>query len=140
MCNLCCRYSNYQNHHYGNRQQNWQRNQRFKRNRTDSGLDVEETKTKSAKKKKKPLSLNIPSKRGWTSEEAEAALAVEKDCNKRFKNISLLIKFPDLELSKDIVAQFHSAIENVHFQQPSAPRFCFVTLKVSVRNIKSYGY
>lgn len=90
-----------------------------------------EPKTKSSKKKKKPLSLNNPNRRTWTSEEAEMALAVERECNKRIKNQSLLIKFPDLELNKDIVAKFHPAIENVHFQQPSAPRFCFVTLQDS---------
>lgn len=44
------------------------------------------------------------------------------------KNNSLIIKFPDLELNKEIVASFHSGIENVHFQQPSTARFCFVTI------------
>lgn len=129
------RYNNYQNHHFGSRPQNWQRNQRYKRNRIDSGPE-EETRTRSNKKKKKPLSQNIPSKKDWTPQEAEMALAVEKECNKRCKNQSLLIKFPDLELNKEIVAKFHPAIENVHFQQPSAPRFCFVTLQVSTRIFK----
>lgn len=123
-------YNNYPREHFGNRPQNWRKNPRYKRTRLDSG-DQNEPKTKSSKKKKKPLSLNIPSKKEWTMQEAEMALAVEKECNKRSKNQSLLIKFPDLELNKEIVAKYHSAIENVHFQQPSAPRFCFVTLKES---------
>lgn len=131
---------NYESHHYGNRQPHWQRNQRYKRNRTETGIDLEEPRSKSAKKKKKPLSQNVPNRKGWTQEEAEKALNVEKELNKRFKNASLLIKFPDLELNKEIVAKFHSAIENVHFQQPSAPRFCFVTLKVSKRKLLFLGW
>lgn len=123
-------YNNYPREHFANRPQNWSRNPRFKRARLDS-CDQNEPKSKASKKKKKPLSLNIPSKKEWTIQEAEMALAVEKECNKRSKNQSLLIKFPDLELNKEIVASYHSAIENVHFQQPSAPRFCFVTLKES---------
>lgn len=97
-----------------------------------------EPKSKGPKKKKKPLSQNVPSKKEWTLQDAELALSVEKECNKRFKNQSLLIKFPDLELNKEIVSKFHPAIENVHFQQPSAPRFCFVTLNVSYRSDKIY--
>lgn len=57
------------------------------------------------------------------------ALKVERELNKRF-NQSLLIKFPDLELSKEIVAKFHPAIEDVKFHQPHAARSCFVTLTV----------
>jgi hypothetical protein len=113
----------------GNQQQNWQRNN-YKRPRPqDSPVDNIEPKSKNAKKKKKPLSQNIPSKKDWTLEEAEMALSVEKEYNKRYKNHSLIIKFPDLELNRDIVSKFHPSIENVHFQQPSTPRFCFVTLQ-----------
>lgn len=129
------RYSSYNSdhispNHYGSRQQqNWHRNQKYKRPRSELG-DTIEPKSKGPKKKKKPLSQNIPSKKEWTLQDAELALGVERECNKRSKNQSLLIKFPDLELNKEIVARFHPAIENVHFQQPSAPRFCFVTLNV----------
>lgn len=44
----------------------------------------------------------------------------------------MIIKFPDEDLNKDMVFKFHEAIENVHFQQPSNARFCFVTLKVII--------
>lgn len=88
------------------------------------------SKNKAVKKKKKPLSQNVPSKKDWTVEDAERALNTEKEFNKRFKNHSLIIKFPDIELNKEIVSNFHNAIENVHFQQPSTARFCFVTLQV----------
>ncbi|KAK4879506.1 hypothetical protein RN001_007652 [Aquatica leii] len=105
----------------------WQRNQSYKRTRPD-GNEVDHS--KSTKKKKKPLSQNVPTKKDWSIEEAECALATEKAYNKKSKN-ALIIKFPDHELNKEIVSQFHPAIENVHFQQPCTPRFCFVTLQES---------
>ncbi|XP_050310163.1 uncharacterized protein LOC126746097 isoform X3 [Anthonomus grandis grandis] len=86
-------------------------------------------KRSNSKKKKKPLSQNMPAKKDWTMEEARRALETEKDFNKRHRSPSLIIKFPDLELNRDIVSKFHPKIDNVHFQQPSTPRFCFVTLK-----------
>ncbi|KAL3282832.1 hypothetical protein HHI36_005995 [Cryptolaemus montrouzieri] len=80
------------------------------------------------KKRKKPLSQAVPAKRAWTDEEARMAIEVEKEYNKLFKNHSLKIKFPDQELNREIVSKFHKSIETVYFQQPSNPRFCFVTL------------
>ncbi|XP_076269305.1 RNA binding domain-containing protein painting of fourth [Rhynchophorus ferrugineus] len=84
---------------------------------------------KSIKKKKKPLSQNIPMRKDWSVDDAKRALDVEKEYHKRHKSQSLIIKFPDLELNRDIVSKFHSQIDSVHFQLPSNPRFCFVTLK-----------
>ncbi|XP_044751897.1 uncharacterized protein LOC123311859 [Coccinella septempunctata] len=81
-----------------------------------------------SRKRKKPLSQSVPAKRAWTDEEAQMAINVERDYNKLFKNHSLKIKFPDQELNRDIVSKFHPSIETVYFQQPSNPRFCFVTL------------
>ncbi|KRT86606.1 RNA binding protein, partial [Oryctes borbonicus] len=105
---------------------NWQR-PGYKRTRTESSDS--EPKSKSSKKKKKPLSQSLPSRISWTYEEAANALNLEKEYNKRSKSHSLIIKFPDAELNKEIVTKFNPAIENVHFQQPSTARFCFVTLK-----------
>ncbi|XP_044266207.1 protein painting of fourth [Tribolium madens] len=127
---------NYQQRRYpnqsfpGGQQQPWQRNN-YKRPRPQDSPHDSEPKSKTSKKKKKPLSQNVPSKKDWTLEEAEMALNVEKEYNKRYKNHSLIIKFPDQELNRDIVSKFHPTIENVHFQQPSTPRFCFVTLQES---------
>lgn len=73
----------------------------------------------------------MTSKKDWTMEDAQKALDVERDFNKRHKSPSLIIKFPDLELNREIVSKFHPKIESVHFQQPSTPRYCFVTLDVS---------
>lgn len=79
-------------------------------------------------KKKKPLSQNVPTKREWTIDDAKRAINVEMEFSKRFKRNSLMIKFPDIDINKEIVSKFHTAIENVHFQQPSTARYCFVTL------------
>ncbi|CAG9832057.1 unnamed protein product, partial [Diabrotica balteata] len=86
---------------------------------------------KLAKKKKKPLSQVVPQKRDWSLAEARKALEVEKECNKNSKRQGLIIKFPDIELNRDIVSNFHSSIDSVHFQQPSTPRYCFITLRES---------
>nr|XP_023013404.1 uncharacterized protein LOC111503349 isoform X2 [Leptinotarsa decemlineata] len=93
--------------------------------------DSEDYHKKNAKKRKKPLSQNIPQRKDWSVQDAKRALDVEKESNKRSKRQSLIIKFPDLELNREIVSNFHPSIENVHFQQPSTPRFCFVTLRDS---------
>ncbi|XP_018319476.2 uncharacterized protein LOC108732960 [Agrilus planipennis] len=94
--------------------------------------DTSDTRTKSQKKRKKPLSQNNPKRRDWSLDDVIKALSLEKELNKKCKNHSLIIKFPDHELNKDIVSGFHPSIESVHFQQPSTPRFCFITLKESV--------
>ncbi|XP_057661038.1 uncharacterized protein LOC130896758 [Diorhabda carinulata] len=94
-------------------------------------FDGNDAQKKLQKKKKKPLSQVVPQRRDWTMEEAKRALEVEKDCNKRSKRQGLIIKFPDLELNRDIVSNFHTSIESVHFQQPSTARYCFVTLTES---------
>lgn len=130
-----CRFTNLNQTFPGGQQQPWQRNN-FKRPRPQDSPNDTEPKTKTGKKKKKPLSQNIPSKKDWTLEEAEMALSIEKEYNKRYKNHSLIIKFPDQELNRDIVSKFHPSIENVHFQQPSTPRFCFVTLQVGQKKLK----
>ncbi|XP_060525874.1 uncharacterized protein LOC132701737 [Cylas formicarius] len=79
-------------------------------------------------KRKKPLSQNIPVRKEWAVEDARRALEVEKEFNKRQKSQSLIIKFPDIEVNREIVRKFNPKIDTVHFQQPSTPRFCFVSL------------
>lgn len=81
--------------------------------------------------KTKPLSQDIPIEKKWDLKQAEEALNIEKEYNKRYKIHSVIIKFPDPELNKEMVTKFHQAIEKVHFQQPSTPRICHVTLKES---------
>ncbi|KAJ8974361.1 hypothetical protein NQ317_001322 [Molorchus minor] len=99
----------------------------YGKRKPDNELDISK-KGIIIKRRKNRLSQNIPQRKDWSVADAIRALTVEKEYNKRNKSQSLIIKFPDLELNREIVSKFHSTIENVHFQQPSTPRFCFVTL------------
>nr|CAD7198788.1 unnamed protein product [Timema douglasi] len=91
----------------------------------------EETFTKSKANKRRPMSQSYPS-RPWNKEDAERALKEESSHMKGLRNQSLIIRFPDPELSKDIVKAFHPGIDNVHFQVPSGARYCFVQLAEDV--------
>ncbi|KAJ4445136.1 hypothetical protein ANN_06937 [Periplaneta americana] len=73
------------------------------------------------------MSQSYPS-RPWNKEDAERALKEEAVHMKGLRNKSLIIRFPDPEVSKDMVKGFHTAIDKVHFQVPSGPRYCFVQL------------
>ncbi|CAH2004241.1 unnamed protein product [Acanthoscelides obtectus] len=86
---------------------------------------------RGSKKKKKSLAQILPQRRGWSMEDAKKAIEIERECNRKARRFSLFIKFPDAELNREIVSSFHSAIESVHFQQPSTPRFCFVNISSS---------
>lgn len=82
-------------------------------------------------KQRKPMSQSYPS-RPWNREDAERALKIENEYNKTVKAQSLIIKFPDPDLNKDIVREFHPDIQNIHFQSPSGPRYCFIQMAESV--------
>ncbi|XP_034942457.1 uncharacterized protein Pof [Chelonus insularis] len=82
-------------------------------------------------KQRKPMSQNYPS-RPWNLEDAQSALKVENEYNKTVRAQSLIIKFPDPDLNKDIVREFHSGIQNIHFQSPSGPRYCFIQMAEDV--------
>ncbi|GLV38798.1 Painting of fourth [Carabus blaptoides fortunei] len=120
------------NYYDGNaHQSNWIQPHKTKPIKSPEMKDVKEQTipgTVASKKKRKPMSKSYPSSK-WDEKDAEKALQAEKDFTKNLKNQSLIIRFPDPELSKDIVKQFHSAIENVHFPQASTPRYCFAHLE-----------
>ena len=77
------------------------------------------------------MSQSYPS-RPWNREDAERALKIESEYNKTVKAQSLIIKFPDPDLNKEIVREFHSGIQNIHFQSPSGPRYCFIQMADNV--------
>lgn len=81
----------------------------------------------AVKKKRKPMSKSYPSIK-WDEKDAEKAIQAEKDFVKNLKKQSLIIRFPDPELSKETVQKFHPQIESVHFPQSSTPRYCFAHL------------
>lgn len=71
-------------------------------------------------------------KKSWNKEDAERALKTENEYNKTVTAQNLIIKFPDPDLNKDIVKLFHSGIQNIHFQSPSKPRYCFIQMADNV--------
>lgn len=77
------------------------------------------------------MSKSYPSIK-WDEKDAEKAIQAEKDFVKNLKKQSLIIRFPDPELSKETVQKFHPQIESVHFPQSSTPRYCFAHLDVSI--------
>jgi len=79
------------------------------------------------------MSQSYPSK-PWNREDAERALMTENEYNMKNKvnAQSLIIKFPDPDLNKDIVRLFHPGIRNIHFQNPCGPRYCFIQMAEDV--------
>lgn len=71
--------------------------------------------------KRKPMSAQNNCKE-WNAEDAAQALQMEQSVAAH-KLPMLILKFPDPELSKDIIMGYSPFIEHVHFQQPSTPRF-----------------
>ncbi|XP_011862812.1 PREDICTED: histone-lysine N-methyltransferase SETD1B-like [Vollenhovia emeryi] len=106
-----------------------------------SGRHVEEAEDQDVKiekvvkknKQRKPMSQSYVNK-PWNREDAERALKIESEYNMKNKvnAQSLIIKFPDTDLNKDIVTKFHSDILNIHFQNPCGPRYCFIQMAEDV--------
>ncbi|XP_012273009.1 RNA polymerase II-associated factor 1 homolog isoform X2 [Orussus abietinus] len=96
----------------------------------DQEIKIEEVVVKKSKQRR-PMSQSYPS-RPWNREDAERALQIENEYNKTVKAQSLIIKFPDPDLNKDIVREFHPGIQNIHFQSPSGPRYCFIQMAENV--------
>lgn len=71
-------------------------------------------------KQRKPMSSHYPTK-NWNLEDATRAIEFERTSGQTRASM-LMLRFPDPEVSKDIVRGYSEFIENVHFQQPSAPR------------------
>lgn len=90
-------------------------------------LEADTTLSETTHKKKKRASNSTS--RPWDKDAAEKAHALEMECQRSANAKSIVIRFPDPELSKEIVQGFNKQIDNVHFQGPCGVRYCFVTLK-----------
>ncbi|XP_012229712.1 histone-lysine N-methyltransferase SETD1B-like isoform X2 [Linepithema humile] len=104
-------------------------NSRHNEETEDHDLKIEEVIVKK-NKPRKPMSQSYPS-RPWNREDAEKALKTENEY-RTIEAQSLIIKFPDPDLNKDIVRSFHPGIQNVRFQSPSGPRYCFIQMAKNV--------
>lgn len=75
------------------------------------------------KARRKPMSERYTCKKEWNKEDAMRALTLENAYNHLIKKVPMLIlRFPDPELNKALIHSYSSAIETVHFQQPSRAR------------------
>ncbi|XP_037816300.1 ras guanine nucleotide exchange factor P [Lucilia sericata] len=82
------------------------------------------------KTKRKAISERYRSSKSWCEEDAILALkAEESNTRKLQRDIILVIRFPDPELSREIVKKYSPDIESVHFQLNCSPRYCLVHLK-----------
>jgi len=70
-----------------------------------------------SKQSKEPQRAQKP----WNREDSIKAIAVEKEF-RRPKNHQIMIRFPDHEITQEIVQNFHTGIKSVHFQTPTFPR------------------
>ncbi|XP_037945376.1 uncharacterized protein LOC119677886 [Teleopsis dalmanni] len=69
-------------------------------------------------------------RKNWSLKDALKALAIEEEFEARNNQFTtLLLRFPDPELSSDIVKQYSTHITHVHFQLPSVSRSCIVRLE-----------
>ncbi|XP_053673317.1 uncharacterized protein LOC128723586 [Anopheles nili] len=68
--------------------------------------------------------------KNWRFEDARKAILVEMEAVGQLRKPHvLLLRFPDPDLSKEIVQGFSASIENVIFHRPATPRYCVVHLK-----------
>lgn len=82
------------------------------------------------KTKRKAMSLRFKSCKLWCEEDALLALKAEEiNSRKMEKDTILIVRFPDPEITREMVKCYSPDIESVHFQLNFAPRFCLVHLK-----------
>lgn len=58
----------------------------------------------------------------WNREDAMKALSAEAEVKSSINSQKIMIKFPDSEISQDIVKNLHSDIKSVYFHTPCNTR------------------
>ncbi|KAI8128724.1 Protein painting of fourth [Lucilia cuprina] len=101
----------------------------FKNNTSNDKKTAAKTIVKM-KTKRKAISERYRLSKSWCEEDAILALKTEESNARKLQtDIILIIRFPDPELSREIVKCYSPDIESVHFQLNYAPRYCLVHLK-----------
>ncbi|XP_060859069.1 uncharacterized protein LOC132936367 [Metopolophium dirhodum] len=67
----------------------------------------------------------------WNREDAVKAIAAEMELRTPRTNQQIMIRFPDHEITREIVQNFHTDIKSVHFHAPCNPRYCYVQVQPS---------
>ncbi|VVC40987.1 RNA recognition motif domain [Cinara cedri] len=91
---------------------------------------TQKRKLKSQQSAQKPL---------WNYEDAVKAIAAEIELRTPKKNKQIMIRFPDHEITKQIVQNFHSDIKSVHFHTSYNPRYCYVQVQPNA-NIENVAH
>ncbi|XP_050421841.1 uncharacterized protein LOC126834152 [Adelges cooleyi] len=130
--------------------QNWQQfnqrprylqrqNVRMNRPRTTvqnqtNGINQESNSVTECKTRKRKVKSQQPgepqrAQKPWNREDAEKAIAAEMELRTPKNNKQIMIRFPDHEITRQIVQSFHSDIKSVHFHTPCNPRYCYVQVQ-----------
>ncbi|XP_050540997.1 uncharacterized protein LOC126905393 isoform X2 [Daktulosphaira vitifoliae] len=90
---------------------------------------VAESKTRKRKLKSQQSGEPQRAQKPWNREDAEKAIAAEMELRTPKNNQQIMIRFPDHEITRQIVQNFHSDIKSVHFHTPCNPRYCYVQVQ-----------
>lgn len=82
------------------------------------------------KQRNRTVMVRYPTPKDTPEHLIDMVLKAEQDLrNTKVDETSLLIKFPDPHINKELVKGFSEDISAVHFHQNIAPRYCYVFLK-----------
>ncbi|VVC43556.1 Hypothetical protein CINCED_3A010011 [Cinara cedri] len=100
---------------------------------------VTECKTRKRKLKSQQSGEPQRAQKPWNREDAVKAIAAEMELRTPKNNQQIMIRFPDHEITRQIVQNFHSDIKSVHFHTPCNPRYCYVQVQPNA-NIESVAH
>ncbi|XP_025424988.1 uncharacterized protein LOC112693929 isoform X2 [Sipha flava] len=90
---------------------------------------VTECKTRKRKLKSQQSGEPQRAQKPWNREDAVKAIAAEMELRTPKNNQQIMIRFPDHEITRQIVQNFHTDIKSVHFHTPCNPRYCYVQVQ-----------
>lgn len=89
---------------------------------TQEANAVTECKTRKRKLKSQQSGEPQRAQKPWNREDAVKAIAAEMELRTPKNNQQIMIRFPDHEITRQIVQGFHNDIKSVHFHTPCNPR------------------
>lgn len=99
------------------------------------------TECKTRKRKLKSQQSGEPQRaqKPWNREDAVKAIAAEMELRTPKNNQQIMIRFPDHEITRQIVQGFHSDIKSVHFHTPCNPRYVVRRSVASGSNVEGFN-
>lgn len=89
---------------------------------------VTECKTRKRKLKSQQSGEPQRAQKPWNREDAVKAIAAEMELRTPKNNQQIMIRFPDHEITRQIVQNFHTDIKSVHFHTPCNPRYVLTNI------------